>query len=95
MIPGDASVEARIADIDRRRSRLGIVALVCALGAVGLAALGLAGAGVGRFAAFGLLAVGGLMIVLRLRLAWQRVQLARAAASAESKNRLRDSDPQP
>ncbi len=74
-------VAVRIAQIDRQRARLGIVALLCALSAVGMAALGLAAAGAGRYLAFGLLAVGGLMIVMRLRLAWQRVQLARMIAS--------------
>jgi xanthine/uracil/vitamin C permease (AzgA family) len=74
--------EARIADIDRTRARLGIVALLCAVAAVGMAAMGLAAAAPGRPIAFGLLAVGGLMVVLRLRLAWQRVQLARMIASS-------------
>lgn len=89
----DGDVDTRIAAIDRQRTRLGLVALAFALGAVSLAALGLAGAGVGRFVAFALLAAGGLMIAMRMRLAWQRVQFAREAASAEAARRLRDSDP--
>jgi hypothetical protein len=48
----------------------------------------------GRGVAFGLLAIGGLMIVFRLRLAWRRVQLARSALSAEAERRLRDGNPQ-
>ncbi len=87
--------DARMAAIDRQRARLGIVALLCAVGAVGLAALGLAGAGAGRFAAFALLVLGGLMIAIRLRLAWQRVQLARTAASVAAERRLRDGNPNP
>ncbi|MGL6291578.1 MAG: hypothetical protein ACRC2H_12870 [Silanimonas sp.] len=88
-------VDARLAAIDRQRARLGIVALLCAVGAVGLAALGLAGAGAGRFAAFALLALGGLMIAIRLRLAWQRVQLARTAASVEAGRQSRENNLQP
>lgn len=82
MSPMDAALHARIARIDALRSRFGLAAVLCALGAVGLAALGHAAASPGRLVAFGLLAVGTALVVARLRLAWTRVALARAVARA-------------
>ena len=76
----DTDLQAEITRIDAQRSRLGLVAVVCALIAVTMAALGLAGAGATRFVAFALLGVGGLCIVARLRLAWRRVGHARELA---------------
>ncbi len=76
----DDALSVRIARIDTLRSRLGLLALVCALAAVAMAAMGLAAAGGTRLIAFGLLGVGGVCVVARLRLAWMRVSLARERA---------------
>ena len=88
-----SSFAARIARIDALRSRLGLLAVACALVAVSMAALGLAAEGPLRILAFVILGVGGLCVVARLRLAWQRVQLARAAATEDALHRARGTHP--
>ena len=84
----DVALQSRIAAIDSTRNRLGLIALVCALVAVAMAASGLAAAGPWRIVAFTVLGVGGLCVFARLRFAWQRVGLMRELAHRDAARRL-------
>ena len=81
----------RIARLNALRSRLGLAAVLCALAAVALAAMGMTAAGPWRTVAFALLAVGGGIVLLRLRLGWQSFKLAQLAHAQENALPPRDS----